>query len=114
MKTAAATPTTRTPTRVTRNGSATARKASASDARDAAVPESLAVLSRIDMQSVVRKARPSPAVVAAIAVLGTRLPVLLIGALAVTLVGTVPPPAAEAIWRVSSHELTNMLARWDT
>jgi hypothetical protein len=66
------------------------------------------------MQSVVRKARPSPAALAAIAVLGTRLPVLLVGALAVTLVGTVPPPAAEAIWRVSSHELTNMLARWDT
>ena len=31
-----------------------------------------------------------------------------------TIVGTIPPPAAEAIWRVSSHELTNLLARWDT
>ena len=48
------------------------------------------------------------------ALLGTRLPVLLIGALAVTIVGTVPPPAAEGLWRVSPHELTNMLARWDT
>ena len=52
--------------------------------------------------------------VVAAAVLGTRLPVLLIGALAVTIVGTVPPPAAEAVWRVSSHELANLLARWDT
>ena len=50
----------------------------------------------------------------AAAVLGTRLPVLLLGALAVTIVGTVPPPAAEALWRVSPHELTNLLARWDT
>jgi len=66
------------------------------------------------MQSVVPKARMSPAAVAGAAVLGTRLPVLLIGALAVTIVGTVPPPAAEAIWRVSSHELFNLLARWDT
>jgi hypothetical protein len=66
------------------------------------------------MQSVVRKARRSPVVLAAIAIIGTRLPILLVGALAVSLVGTVPPPAAEAIWRVSSHELTNMLARWDT
>jgi hypothetical protein len=66
------------------------------------------------MQSVVRKARPSPAVLLAAAIIGTRFPVLLVGALAVTIVGTQPPPAAEAIWRVSSHELTNMLARWDT
>lgn len=58
--------------------------------------------------------RPSPTAVVVAAVLGTRLPVLLLGALAVTIVGTVPPPAAEALWRVSSHELTNMLARWDT
>jgi hypothetical protein len=66
------------------------------------------------MQSVVRKARLSPTAVVVAAVVGTRLPVLLLGALAVTIVGTVPPPAAEAIWRVSAHELTNMLARWDT
>ena len=59
-------------------------------------------------------ARPSPTAVVAGAVLGTRLPILLLGAIAVTIVGTVPPPAAEAVWRVSSHELTNMLARWDT
>jgi len=56
----------------------------------------------------------SPAAVAGAAVIGTRLPVLLIGALAVILVGTVPPPVAEALWRVSPHELTNALARWDT
>jgi Gpi18-like mannosyltransferase len=40
--------------------------------------------------------------------------VLLIGAIAVLTVGTVPPPVAEALWRVSPHELTNLLARWDT
>ena len=50
----------------------------------------------------------------AAAVLGTRVPVLLLGAIAVSIVGTVPPPAAEAIWRVSSQEVTNLLARWDT
>jgi Mannosyltransferase (PIG-V) len=58
--------------------------------------------------------RPSPTVVVLGALLGTRLPVLLLGALAVTIVGTVPPPVAEALWRVSPHELTNLLARWDT
>src|SRR5258706_2189728 len=66
------------------------------------------------MQSVVRMTRPSPAAAVMAAVVGTRLPILLLGAIAVTLVGTVPPPAAEAAWRVSTHELTNMLARWDT
>jgi mannosyltransferase PIG-V len=50
----------------------------------------------------------------ALAVIGTRLPVLLVGALAVTIVGTQPPPVAEALWRVSPNELVNMLARWDT
>ena len=48
------------------------------------------------------------------AVLGTRLPVLLLGALAVTIVGTIPAPTAEALWRVSPHELANLQARWDT
>jgi hypothetical protein len=66
------------------------------------------------MQSVVRKNGPSPAVVVATAVVGTRLPVLLCGAIAVWMVGTIPPPVAEAVWRVSSHEVANMLARWDT
>jgi hypothetical protein len=66
------------------------------------------------MQSVVRKNEPSPAVVVATAVLATRVPVLLCGAIAVWIVGTIPPPAAEAVWRVSSHEVANMLARWDT
>ena len=66
------------------------------------------------MQSVAPKSPRSAAAVVAVAILGTRLPVLLCGALAVTIVGTVPPPAAEAVWRVSSHELANLLARWDT
>lgn len=52
--------------------------------------------------------------VAAIAVLGTRVPVLVLGVLAVTIVGTVPAPQGEALWRVAADELTNMLARWDT
>lgn len=56
----------------------------------------------------------SPAAVVAWAVLGTRIPLLLVGALAVTVVGTLPPPVSEALWRVSGHELPNMLARWDS
>ncbi len=44
----------------------------------------------------------------------TRLPVLLAGVIAVTVVGTNPPPAAEALWRVSANEVANLLARWDT
>ncbi len=39
---------------------------------------------------------------------------LILGAAAVVLVGTVPPPNLQAGWRVSSNELTNLLARWDT
>ena len=66
------------------------------------------------MPAVTRKAPRSAAAVAAAAILGTRLPVLLLGAIAVTVVGTTPPPTAEALWRVSTHELTNMLARWDS
>jgi hypothetical protein len=58
--------------------------------------------------------RPTLGGSVAFAVLLTRLPVLFIGALAVTVVGTVPPPVAEALWRVSPNELANMLARWDT
>jgi hypothetical protein len=46
--------------------------------------------------------------------IGTRLPILLLGAVAVTLVGTIPAPTAEALWRVSSNELVNLQARWDT
>jgi hypothetical protein len=42
------------------------------------------------------------------------LPTLFLGALAVTLVGTVPAPTAEALWRVSPTELGNLQARWDT
>src|SRR5260370_40575138 len=56
----------------------------------------------------------SLAAAAGAALLGARLPVLLIGVLVVTLVGTVPPPVAEALSRVSPDELTNALARWDT
>src|SRR5206468_1057221 len=48
------------------------------------------------------------------ALVGTRLPVLLLGVLAVTLVGTVPAPTAEALWRISSSELADLQARWDT
>lgn len=48
------------------------------------------------------------------ALIGTRLPVLLLGALAVTLVGTIPAPTAEALWSVSTNELVNLQARWDT
>jgi len=49
-----------------------------------------------------------------LSLIGTRLPVLLLGALAVTLIGTVPAPTAEALWRVSPNELANLQARWDT
>jgi hypothetical protein len=66
------------------------------------------------MQSVVRKDGPSAAAVVAAAVVGTRLPVLVCGAIAAWAVGTIPPPAAEAVWRVSSNEVANLLARWDT
>jgi hypothetical protein len=66
------------------------------------------------MPDVATERSRSAAAVAAAAVLGTRLPVLVLGALAVTIVGTVPPPAAEAVWRVSARELGNLLARWDT
>jgi Mannosyltransferase (PIG-V) len=66
------------------------------------------------MQSVVRTGAPPPSAVVTAAVVGTRLPVLLCGALAAWIVGTNPPPAAEAVWRVSSHEVGNLLARWDT
>jgi hypothetical protein len=54
------------------------------------------------------------AAAAARSVIATRFPVLLVGAAVVTLIGTVPPPVAEALWRVSSSELRNLLARWDT
>lgn len=66
------------------------------------------------MDPVVRRQARSPAAVVAWAVLGTRLPLLLVGALAVTVVGTMPPPVSEALWRVSTHEVPNMLARWDS
>src|SRR5471030_3003387 len=82
MTTAAVRPTRSTPIRVTRNGSATARSASPSDARGTEV-RAPAVLSSIDMQSVVRIERPSSRAVVLGALLGTRLPVLLIGAIAV-------------------------------
>jgi len=49
-----------------------------------------------------------------IAMMGTRLAILLLGAIAVTIVGTIPAPTAEALWRVSSNELVNLQARWDT
>lgn len=49
-----------------------------------------------------------------LSLLGTRLPVLVIGAFAVWMVGTWPPPTSEALWRVSGSEFRNLLARWDT
>lgn len=49
-----------------------------------------------------------------ISLIGTRLPILLLGAIAVTVIGTIPAPTAEATWRVSPHELVNLQARWDT
>ncbi len=52
--------------------------------------------------------------VVAAAVVLTRLPVLLAGVLAVTLIGTIAPPTGLGLWRVSSHEIANLLARWDT
>ena len=60
--------------------------------------------------------RPHPTVRSSVwlSLIGTRLPVLLLGALAVTLIGTVPAPTAEALWRVSPNELVNLQARWDT
>jgi hypothetical protein len=66
------------------------------------------------MQSVVRKSAPPAAAIVATAVLATRLPILLCGAIAAWIVGTIPPPVAEAVWRVSSNEVGNLLARWDT
>ena len=60
-------------------------------------------------------ARPTGARSSALtALIGTRLPVLLLGAIAVTLVSTIPAPTAEALWRVSPNELVNLQARWDT
>ena len=60
--------------------------------------------------------RPDPTLRASVLVglLGTRLPILLLGAIAVMLVGTVPAPTAEAQWRVSPNELVDLEARWDT
>jgi mannosyltransferase PIG-V len=49
-----------------------------------------------------------------LAFVGTRVPVLLLGVLAVMMIGTVPPRVAEAVWRVSPNELANLMARWDT
>jgi hypothetical protein len=49
-----------------------------------------------------------------IGIIGTRLAILFLGAVAVTIVGTIPAPTAEALWRVSSNELLNLQARWDT
>ncbi|HEV3057423.1 MAG TPA: mannosyltransferase family protein [Vicinamibacterales bacterium] len=56
----------------------------------------------------------SARLVAFLALIFTRLPILIVGILAVTLVGTERPPVAEALWRVSPQELPNLLARWDT
>jgi hypothetical protein len=47
------------------------------------------------------------------AFMATRLPVFLIGYLAVRAVGIYPPPVEPASWRVYSNELLNLSARWD-
>src|SRR4051812_44158499 len=47
-------------------------------------------------------------------VFGTRLPVVAAGAIAVGIFGTLPPPNDSAKWRVSSSEMVNLFARWDT
>jgi hypothetical protein len=52
--------------------------------------------------------------VALMSLAATRVPVLLLGAIAVAIVGTTPAPTAEALWRVSGSEIGNLLARWDT
>ena len=49
-----------------------------------------------------------------VSLIGTRVSILLLGAIAVTAIGTIPAPTAEALWRVSPHELVNLQARWDT
>src|SRR2546429_1414574 len=46
--------------------------------------------------------------------IGPRLPILLLGAIAVTVVGTIPAPTAEALWRVASNERVNLQARRGT
>jgi hypothetical protein len=43
----------------------------------------------------------------------TRFSVLVAGYVAVLLVGFDPLPTEQAAWRVSSHDLLNLLARWD-
>ena len=57
---------------------------------------------------------PRAATAAFGAIAATRIAVLLVGAAAVVVFGTIPAPVAEALWRVSPHELANLLARWDT
>ena len=62
-----------------------------------------------------RTTLPGPTALTALSMLvATRLPVLLIGAAAVLVVGTIPPPNSSALWRVSPNEVANLLARWDT
>jgi hypothetical protein len=55
-----------------------------------------------------------PSLRAAVTLGATRVLVVLVGAAAVMIIGTWPPPVAEAVWRLSSNELVNLLARWDT
>ncbi|HEY7292857.1 MAG TPA: glycosyltransferase family 39 protein [Vicinamibacterales bacterium] len=52
--------------------------------------------------------------IALLALVATRVPVLIVGALAVMVVGTWPAPVAAGLWRVSSNEILNLLARWDS
>ncbi|HEX3644522.1 MAG TPA: mannosyltransferase family protein [Vicinamibacterales bacterium] len=57
--------------------------------------------------------RPTSAAIVSV-VAGTRLLVLLVGLLAVTIVGAIPPVPAQVLRDVSAHEAANLLARWDT
>jgi hypothetical protein len=43
----------------------------------------------------------------------TRIPILIVGYLAVRIVGIRPPPVENAVWRVYESELWNLPARWD-
>jgi hypothetical protein len=43
----------------------------------------------------------------------TRVPILVVGYLAVRIVGVWPPPVEQAVWRVYESELWNLPARWD-
>jgi hypothetical protein len=57
---------------------------------------------------------PSTAAAIVSVAAGTRILVLLVGLLAVSIVGAIPPVPARVLRVVSGHEAANLLARWDT